>query len=164
MQESSFIQRFILGLARLEPFGCIPFAPGTWGSLFSLFLAYFLFLPLPFIARIISLIALFFVGVWSSSIAEKILQAKDPSSIVIDELVGLWIVLLPLTLTSQSKSETFIQMCIAFVLFRIFDISKIFPISTMERMFSGGFGIMIDDVVAGLYALIFFVFIRYFFF
>ncbi len=164
MQNFTFTQRFILGLARLEPFGCIPFAPGTWGSLFSLFLAYFCFLPLPLFARIISLIALFFLGIWSAGIAEKLLEAKDPSSIVIDELVGLWIVLLPLYIGSQTQKETYFQLIIAFALFRFFDISKIFPISNMEKIFSGGMGIMIDDVVAGLYALLCFVIIRHFLF
>ncbi len=160
--QYTFLQRFIIAIARLEPSGCVPFAPGTWGSFFALFIGYFCFLPLPFFARIISLIALYFLGVWASGIAEKLLGAKDPSSIVIDELVGLWIVLLPLSFGEQSQKELYIQLLIAFALFRFFDITKIFPISNMEKIFSGGMGIMIDDVVAGLYALLCFFIIRHF--
>lgn len=158
-----FTSRFILAIARLEPSGCIPFAPGTWGSLFSLGIGYFCFLPLPFFARIFSLVALFFFGTYVSDIAEKILNKKDPSEIVIDELVGLWIVLLPLTL-SPSTQKPFLQLAIAFVLFRFFDILKIYPIAQIERKLSGGFGIMVDDVLAGIYALLVFLLIRHFFF
>ncbi len=164
MQILSFTQRIILGIARLEPSGLVPFAPGTWGSLFALIIGYFCFLPLPFLARIISLVALFFVGTWASDIAEKALNAKDPSSIVIDELVGLWIVLLPIYTIGQDIKDTFIQLSIAFVLFRFFDILKIYPIAKLETIFSGGLGIMLDDVLAGIYALICFVLIRHFFF
>ncbi len=161
----SITSRLILALARLEPSGLVPFAPGTWGSLFSLVLGYFCFLPLPFFARIISLIALFFFGVFASGHAEKLLQAKDPSSIVIDELVGLWIVMLPikaLTFADLKDTSILIQLLLAFALFRLFDITKIYPIKQLERVFSGGFGIMIDDVLAGIYALVLFLIIRHY--
>ncbi len=158
------LTRFIVAIARLEPFGCIRPAPGTWGSLFALFLAYFCFLPLPIWARAISLVALFALGTWASDIAERALDAKDPSSIVIDELVGLWLVLLPFTFTGQSNTHTYTQLAIAFALFRFFDITKLYPIAKLETVFSGGLGIMIDDVVAGVYALIVFWLIKLFIF
>ncbi len=157
--------RLILAIARLEPSGLASFAPGTWGSLFSLFLAYFCFLPLPFFARIISLIALFFFGVFACTHAEKILNAKDPSSIVIDELVGLWIVLLPiqaLKFADLKDTNILLQLFLAFVLFRFFDITKIFPIKKLEHAFSGGLGIMLDDVMAGVYALVLLLLIRHY--
>ncbi len=163
----SFTSRIILAFARLEPSGLVPFAPGTWGSLFSLILAYFCFLPLPLFARIASLIALFFFGIFASGHAEKLLQAKDPSSIVIDELVGLWIVLLPikaLTFADLKDTNTVLQLFIAFALFRFFDITKIFPIRNLEKIFSGGFGIMVDDVLAGLFALVIFLAIKHYMF
>ncbi len=157
------LSRLILGFARLEPSGLAPFAPGTWGSLFALFIALFFFLPQTLWLRILSLIVLFAVGVWASTIAEAILAKKDPSEIVIDELVGQWIVLLPLSLELSSKNF-YIQLLIAFALFRFFDILKPYPITKLEDTFSTGFGIMIDDVLAGIYALICFVIIRHFFF
>ncbi len=159
--------RLILAIARLEPSGLIPFAPGTWGSLFSLIIAYFCFLPLPFFARIISLIALFFFGIFACTHAEKLLNAKDPSSIVIDELVGLWIVLLPLqalNFNDLKDTNTLLQLFLAFALFRFFDITKIFPIKQLEKSFSGGFGIMLDDVVAGFFALACFLIIKHYVF
>ncbi len=160
---SPLASRIVLAIARLEPSGCMPFAPGTWGSLFSVFLAFFLFLPLPFWARIVALILFFILGTWVSTIGANILQKKDPSEIVIDELVGQWIVLLPLS--SFVMTPTYIlQLFIAFALFRFFDILKPYPIKMLEDIFPDGLGIMADDVLAGIYALICFMAIRYFFF
>ncbi len=160
---SPLTSRIILAVARLEPSGCMPFAPGTWGSLFSVFLALFLFLPLPFWARIVSLFVIFGLGVWVSTIGAQILQKKDPSEIVIDELVGQWIVLLPLGAFVMTPNYI-LQLLIAFALFRFFDILKPYPIKTLEEIFPDGLGIMADDVLAGIYGLICFMAIRYFFF
>ncbi len=165
MPQQSTLNRVILAFARLEPSGLAPFAPGTFGSLFALVLAPFFFLIQPFWMRLLSLTTLFFVGAWASTIAEKLLQKTDPSEIVIDELVGLWIALLPLSFTIHSFRDLsfYLYLLLAFGFFRFFDILKPFPVSNMEHMFKSGYGIMLDDVVAGLYALLCVTLVRYFF-
>ncbi len=165
MPQIPLTSRFVLAFARLEPSGLAPFAPGTFGSFFALVLAPFLFLVQPLWMRCISLTTLFFLGAWASTIAEKLLNKTDPSEIVIDELVGLWIVLLPLSFTMQSFRDLsfYIYLALAFGFFRLFDILKPFPVSTMEHAFKSGYGIMLDDVVAGIYALICVSIVRYFF-
>ena len=91
-------------------------------------------------------IILFFLGLISSEIIIKNSNDHDPSKIVIDEWVGQWISLLFLPIT-------LINAVIGFILFRFFDISKLKPISYMEKI-QGGWGIMLDDVLAGLLTLI----------
>ena len=79
---------------------------------------------------------------------EQILGYKDPGEIVIDELLGMWLVLLPFSDPGWAK------IGIAFVLFRIFDMWKPWPVHASESWLPGGYGIMIDDVMAGLQALL----------
>ena len=148
------IEQILTNIATLGVIGKSPYAPGTCGSLAALALAPFVFMPFGFLTRLIILIVLFLIGIYVSNIAEVVLAKKDPSSVVIDEVVGQWIVLLPFAVLS------FWEYILAFVLFRIFDIWKPFPIGRIETSFSGGMGIMLDDIVAGIYALIFFWLIR----
>ena len=123
--------------------GYIPIAPGTATSLvFVLCYKYFLFsIPRPSFLGILA--ALYFLGAVVSTKYSSDLKMKDPRRITIDEAVGQ---LLPLFLLPP----TWINMGIAFVLFRFFDILKPFPIK-MTESFPGGWGIMTDDIVAGLY-------------
>ena len=76
--------------------------------------------------------------------AEKIYQKKDDQRIVIDEIIGFQITMLPVAITV-------LHLCVGFVLFRIFDILKPFPINNLQRL-PGGWGVVIDDVAAGIYA------------
>ena len=76
------------------------------------------------------------------------LERKDPGEVVIDELVGVWLVLLPF------ESPSFWLVLAAFAFFRFFDISKPWPVRASENWLPDGFGIMIDDVVAGVWALL----------
>ncbi len=123
--------------------GYSPLAPGTAGSILALLIAYFAGGRWPIL---LILIAVFFLlGVVSSTFVEKDSQKEDPAIVVVDEMVGMWISLffMPFSLKIY---------VIAFVLFRVFDILKPFPIDHSQK-FSGGWGIMIDDVIAGIYAL-----------
>ncbi len=87
---------------------------------------------------------------------------KDPSCIVIDEVVGFLLLLILVGhLTEAGISITKIDFILAFILFRIFDIWKPFPIDLLEKKFKGGFGIMIDDIGASIYAYIIFIIIHY---
>ncbi|UCF63511.1 MAG: phosphatidylglycerophosphatase A [bacterium] len=124
--------------------GFFPFAPGTAGSIFSLLLIY-VFTPVsPYIMLLLILLS-FFVGVYSSTRVEKE-RGHDPSIVVIDEILGMGIGLLFLP-------RNLLLFIIAFILFRIFDIFKPPPINASQK-FRAGWGIMMDDVVAGLYTLI----------
>ena len=121
--------------------GKLPFAPGSWGSLGALLL--WLLLPLTFQVHLFSLIILFVLGVYSSNKMAKYLNDNDPSEVVIDEVVGMGISLFMLP-------HSFGLYLLAFILFRIFDIIKPLFIYRIQNL-SGGWGIMLDDVLAGLF-------------
>ncbi|MBT4879821.1 MAG: phosphatidylglycerophosphatase A [Alphaproteobacteria bacterium] len=133
--------------------GFLPKAPGTWGSLATLPLAYCLMWIGGFSLLLICIPILFLLGTWASVIILKRLKnpsQKDPSSIVIDEVVGQLIALLPAGLDWR-------LWLLAFILFRFFDIVKIWPACWVERNMGGStrqdaIGIMLDDVVAGVYS------------
>ena len=126
--------------------GYLPGAPGTWGSIVAILLWYGLqhLLSTQYIIGLT--VILFFVGVWVSKELSKYDEEEDPAHIVIDELVGQWIPLWFLPVTP-------VYILLAFILFRIFDIAKPWPVSFFDRI-PGGWGIMLDDIAAGIYALI----------
>jgi phosphatidylglycerophosphatase A len=86
--------------------------------------------------------------------ASKELINRDHKSIVIDELVGMWIALLPVLVVANSQYERIVYALAALILFRFFDILKPFPISYFDKNYKNGFGIVIDDVISGLIAII----------
>jgi phosphatidylglycerophosphatase A len=131
--------------------GYFPVAPGTAGSALGLALVIaFRQTSLKPLGLAVSLMAftglLFAVGVWSAGKAEKVFGRVDPGQVVIDEVVGQIITFV------ATPRVTWIGLIAGFILFRAFDSVKPFPARWAER-FSGGWGIMLDDVVAGLYAL-----------
>lgn len=147
-------------IAQLGIAGLSPKAPGTMGSLLALILAPWLFLPFAFHIQLAVLALVFFLGAVVGSRAEKICACKDPSEVVVDELLGQWVALLPLAAFSAELSaapKDFIStywpwLLLAFGLFRLFDILKPWPIKQSETWLPGGFGIMLDDLIAGLFA------------
>jgi len=124
--------------------GYAPLAPGTAGSLFVLIVLYFIY-PLSFWIMFIILIVLFLLGLYAAGEVEKD-KGKDPSIVVIDEIVGMGISVIFLP-------RNWVLFLIAFFLFRIFDIVKPPPIMRSQKV-PGALGIMIDDVIAGIYTLI----------
>jgi len=120
--------------------GKLPFAPGSWGSLGALLL--WLLLPVIFSVQLSVIIILFVLGVYSSSRMAKYLDDHDPSEVVIDEVVGMGISLFMLP-------HNFWLYLLSFILFRVFDILKPSFIYRIQNL-SGGWGIMLDDVLAGL--------------
>ncbi|MDB9852366.1 phosphatidylglycerophosphatase A [Amylibacter sp.] len=153
--------------------GLLKPAPGTWGSLGSLpFIYVFLLLNFTIWHLMTLCILIFFLGWWATFIETRNIKEHDPAEIVIDEVVGQWITFSPLFLilsnikfnTSISENTIFINadssvysmqiiyifIC-AFALFRFFDILKPWPISWADQI-SSPFGVMFDDVLAGLYA------------
>lgn len=115
--------------------------PGTWGTILTFFIFYFL----PDFSNptfVLITILLFFLGVWASNNLEKT-YGEDPQFIVIDEAVGFLVSVIFLP-------KSFIFWALGIAIFRLFDIWKPFPIKDLEK-FSNGFGVMLDDVFAGVY-------------
>lgn len=130
--------------------GYVSIAQGTMGSLLALILFWILPTPspIPFVVFVLLLMA---IGIYAASVVEQEVVArfgqfagKDPSIVVIDEIVGMLFALIAIPKTTK-------LMIIAFLLFRVFDIIKPFPARRSERL-PGGWGIMMDDVIAGIYA------------
>ncbi len=132
--------------------GYSPIAPGTAGSLLSAVIIYYFSPVNPWLLMV--LIGLFFLaGVYSGNLVEK-KHGHDPQIVVLDEMVGMAISLLFLP-------KNWILFVIAFILFRIFDIAKPPPVQQSQKL-KGGWGIMLDDVLAGSYALLIIQLIRIF--
>jgi phosphatidylglycerophosphatase A len=129
--------------------GLSPVAPGTAGSAVALIPWLALReLPLPMFAAV--LVAAFALGVWASNIVVAKLHVEDPGVIVWDEFVGQWIALAPLLWFTRAWP----WIIVGFVLFRLFDIWKPWPVSWADRTIKGSLGVMLDDVFAGIYAAI----------
>ena len=141
--------------------GLMKKAPGTFGTLVAIpFFLFLQFLSQPLIYLFI--ITMFFIGIYVADKTSQALAMEDPSCIVIDEVVGfLLLIILVGQLSEVGVSITKIDFLMAFILFRIFDIWKPFPIDLLEKKFKGGFGIMIDDIGAAIYAYITFILIHY---
>ena len=148
MPKMPLSDRLILAFCRVEPAGLSPKAPGTMGSLAAIILAPFVFMPFSLPARLAILALLFVLGGLASTRAEKILGKEDPGCVVIDEVLGQWLTCLPFATLGWW------EYLAAFALFRLFDISKPWPIRASENWMPGGFGVMLDDALAGLYAML----------
>ena len=122
--------------------GNIPFAPGTFGSLIGLPLCFALAGMSVAPAMLVTLLFIFF-AVWIADAAEKILEQSDPGCIVIDEIAGMLVALVGLPFN-------LITVVIGFVIFRILDILKPFPIRDLDKRIPGGLGVVADDVAAGI--------------
>ncbi|MDD4356643.1 MAG: phosphatidylglycerophosphatase A [Smithellaceae bacterium] len=123
--------------------GLSPVAPGTVGTLVGLVICLFSY-PLAWPLRLLYVIAISAVSVYVAGRAEKLYGKTDDQRIVIDEIAGLQVTMLPVAITG-------LHLLLAFVLFRIFDIWKPFPLNHFQR-FPGGWGVVADDIGAGIYA------------
>jgi phosphatidylglycerophosphatase A len=121
--------------------GYLPAAPGTWATVVGVVIAFYLGNNLA--AYTILLLVLLALGIMASGVVEKLLDQKDPGIVVIDEVVGVMIALWGLPLIWS------VMIC-GFFLFRAFDMFKIYPINKLETQ-PGGWGIMLDDCMAGVY-------------
>lgn len=145
-KKSNFIDRTALVLSSWFGAGLIPAAPGTFGTLAAIPVVVVI-KYLGWAAECIFLIIIIPFALWSSHAAHMLLGKDDPSEVVIDEATGfcLSVFLLPLT---------FLNLCLGFLIFRIFDILKPFPINVIDKRIKGGAGIVLDDIVAGVFAYI----------
>ena len=137
--------------ASLFGIGLIPFAPGTFGSIFALVV----FVVLShFIDMFFATLIMFILSILICNKAIRDLEVKDHKAIVIDELVGMWVALLPAAYLFDSMEERIVYAISALIFFRFFDILKVFPIYLIDRNIKNGFGIVFDDVIAGVFAII----------
>jgi phosphatidylglycerophosphatase A len=135
--------------------GLLPKAPGTWGSLAAVPCAWVIYQSLGPAALAAASILAFLGGWWACAVLAKKGAEGDPGVIVIDEIAGQW-----LTLTVVAPDLLFYVT--GFALFRFFDIVKPWPVSWAERRVAGPLGVMVDDMLAGLYAAAGLWFIHYY--
>ncbi len=141
--------RFSDVIATCGGLGLSPYAPGTVGSALALPLI-LVALPVGLELQLVALLALFAIGVWASEQRGQQLQQDDASSIVIDEFVGQWLTALVAMALLPTLQGSPLFLLVAFVCFRVFDIAKPWPISWCDRSVKGGFGVMLDDLVAAV--------------
>ena len=141
----------VLGAGYIRP------APGTWGSLVALPWAWALHVIGGFPLLAIGVLAAFAKGWWATTQMTAGSEDHDPSEIVVDELVGQWIALLPLSYAAWMSGISILAMwpgwIAAFLLFRLFDIAKPGPVGWADRR-GDALGVMLDDVIAGIFAAI----------
>ena len=126
--------------------GALPWAPGTFGTLLGIPL-YLLLQDLPLWAYLGAVLALFILGALAAQHTARALGTHDHAAIVVDEVVGFLIAM-------TAAPAGWLWIIAGFLLFRLFDIWKPWPIRWADRRVHGGLGIMFDDALAGLYALI----------
>ena len=138
--------------------GLLPMAPGTFGSLAALPFGLLLTVWGGPLALMLGAGCVFLLGLWATERHTKGGGDHDPSEIVIDEVVGQWIAMAPLAMNigffgGDLFIDLFVNLGLSFVLFRVFDITKPFPVSRADRM-ATPMGVMLDDVLAGIMAAI----------
>jgi phosphatidylglycerophosphatase A len=139
------MDRLFMALATGFGLGYLPKAPGTWGTLLALPIHY-LIVQLPLQGYISAIAIIIVIAIVSAGSAEKILDKPDPGIVVIDEVAGMLIAMIAIPAHP-------LAWLLAFTLFRLFDILKPFPVNFFDQRFHGGLGIVLDDLMAGLYAL-----------
>ncbi|MEA1948381.1 MAG: phosphatidylglycerophosphatase A [Thermodesulfobacteriota bacterium] len=137
-------QKSVMFLATGCFIGNVSFAPGTFGSILGLPLC-FLFCKIDLTFAVLLTVIFVFFAIWIAQRAEKILNTEDPGCIVIDEIAGILV-------TFTGLPFNIISVVFGFLIFRALDIWKPYPISWMERHLSGGVGIVMDDVAAGVFS------------
>jgi phosphatidylglycerophosphatase A len=127
--------------------GLLPLMPGTWGSLAALPCAWAICALAGRVGLAAAALLVFLLGSWASAAVARASGHQDPQFIVVDEVAAQWLVLVAAPLDWRAYLA-------AFLLFRVFDITKPWPARAIERRVAGGPGIMLDDVAAALYAIL----------
>lgn len=135
--------------------GLLKPAPGTWGSVAALPFVWFLHITGGFPVFALATIVVFFIGWWSTHTATLGAADHDPSEIVIDEVVGQWIALWPVSFGAMMSKSDILALwpgiMVGFIAFRVFDITKPGPVAWADGR-SDALGVMLDDVIAGIMA------------
>jgi phosphatidylglycerophosphatase A len=134
-------------IASLGGIGLLPSAPGTWASAATLPAGWGIAVLAGPWGLVAASVGVFLIGVWASNRVIRQIETDDPSVIVIDEVAGQLLTLAVAPLAWQAYLA-------AFIAFRFFDLTKIWPASLLDRELGGGLGAMADDMVAGLYGLL----------
>lgn len=149
MQQISHLIATFGGVGHLRP------APGTWGSLAALPVALGIYWLGGVMLFALSIVVVFAAGWWATAVETKGKEDHDPSEIVIDEVAGMWIALLPVMIGASHSGAGVLALwpgwVVAFAAFRLFDITKPGPVGWADRQ-HGPFGVMLDDVIAGVLA------------
>ncbi|MEX0299903.1 MAG: phosphatidylglycerophosphatase A [Kordiimonas sp.] len=149
----SFWWSTVFGVGLFKP------APGTWGSLAAVVLGYALIENgFSLIALLVLTTLITLISIWAINDIEAKSGIHDAGEIVIDEVAGQWIALVPFYFFTGHVAT----YLLSFALFRLFDIWKPWPIGPIDKHVSGGLGVMIDDIVAGVFAAMVLWFILYF--
>ena len=138
------MRRFVILFATWGGAGYSPVASGTVGTMAAIPF-YLLLARLPLSLYLLTLVPFFFFACWMSGLAEEIFGEKDSGKIVIDEVVGYLVTMVGVPLTVQG-------VVLGFFLFRFFDIVKVEPARFFDRHLKNGYGVVLDDVAAGVYA------------
>lgn len=157
--QMTWFDRFIVFCGVGFGSGLSPKAPGTFGSSFALLFVP-LWLILGFNASVFAILLMSIAGIYICGHTAKVINVHDDGRIVWDEFAGQSITFLPLLYLQQMN---WLWVIAGFVLFRIFDIWKPFPINWADQKVSGGFGIMLDDLIAGLWAALCIFLIQFYF-
>ena len=152
INQINFLFVTLFGIGKLKKI------PGSYASLATTIFLFFLFhiLNVPPNIILISVIIIFFISLYSVDIFIKYLKNKDPKEVVIDEFIGQSIPICLYEVAHEGLKETsqvLIFYFIMFILFRIFDITKPYPVSYYDKNFKNSFGVIMDDVCAGLYVV-----------
>ena len=153
MSSINFLFVTLFGIGKLKKI------PGSYASLATTIFLFFLFHILNFSPNIvlIFIIIIFFISLYAVNIFIKNLNNKDPKEVVIDEFIGQSIPICLYEISHEGTKETNQVLTfyfIMFVLFRIFDITKPYPVSYYDKNFKNSFGVIMDDVCAGLYVVV----------
>ena len=134
--------------------GYIRYAPGTWGSLASLGITFFLFniINIPLSISIILFVFLFFLSNYLINYFSSITNSHDSKHIVIDEFLGMFFIFLFYDVIFIYNN--YITCLLIFVCFRIFDVFKIFPANYFDKQLFSGYGVILDDIIAGMYTIL----------
>jgi len=170
--NASMIDRMVYWLGLGLGSGLPRRAPGTWGTIGGLIVAIPL-LSLGFLPFLLITILSCFIGIWICGRTSELMKGHDDPHIVWDEWAGMWLTLLPFSYMSVtadnfwhyiSQPSSLAALLLAFVLFRFFDIIKPPPIGWADRKVAGGLGVMLDDIIAGVMALIVWIIVMMVFF
>jgi phosphatidylglycerophosphatase A len=153
------IKTFNSLLVTMFGLGKIKFIPGTFGSLATIIILFYLFHSLNISSNIILIgwIIIFIYSFYAVSTHTKDSKNKDPGEIIIDEFLGQSI---PIYLyeishgTTKESNEAIVYYALFFILFRYFDIMKPFPVNFFDKNFKNSFGVIMDDICAGLYVVL----------
>ena len=132
--------------------GYSPIAPGTIGSIFSIVFLYFLIKFVSYSFLVIIFLIILFTSLKLIEKYSNLLKSHDSSTIVIDEFLGIFLIIL--FYDYLKFANDFIMFLLILILFRFFDILKIFPINWVDKNIKNSFGVVLDDLLAGVYSII----------